>query len=83
MLLKEMPFGLMLDRRTWLAFFGEIESPTGDVSWEVESQGCVPNMEGAVVIPVISERLDLGCNQGERSEAVMIVASDGPLGRED
>jgi len=48
---KQMPLGLMLDRRTWVSCFPE--PPIGEVSGGAEGIGWDSKMEEAVIVSVI------------------------------
>ena len=77
---NRMPLGLMLDRRTWLSFFQEIEPPMGEMSGGKGAVGCVPKMEEIAGAPVIIEVcLGWGEDHVDLMEAGWIVAWHGLL----
>ena len=76
-----MPLRLMLDRRAWVASFGETYPPTGAVSGGDKRLVYGPNIEWTGVIPVIIEGLKGDLVQGERLEIATIVALDCPQWR--
>ena len=50
-----MPLGLMLERRTCVSCFWDMEPPIGELSGGVDGTGWDPKMEEAVVGLVITE----------------------------